>query len=86
MTVTNQAIKQAAERSVVDETGITWRVSEMRTWDASGRSANSLIAAHERGFRRLWDFPPNWLELGDGQLAELVSKPTRKGKPAEATE
>ena len=86
MTAINQASNQPTERRIVDESGTTWRVSEMRIWDASGRCANSLIAAHERGFRRLWDFPPNWLELADPQLAELVSKPARKGKPVEATE
>jgi hypothetical protein len=87
MTAINQPSKQPAERRIMDEAGTTWRVTEMRTWDTNGRSANSLIAAHERGFRRLWDFPANWLELGDVQLAELVSKPARKGKhpePAEA--
>ena len=86
MTAINQPGKLPAERRIVDESGTAWRVSEMRIWDANGRSANSLIAAHERGFRRLWDFPSNWLELADVQLAELVSKPVRKGKLAEAME
>jgi hypothetical protein len=49
----------------------------MRVWDANGRGISSLIAAHERGFRRLWDFPAGWAELDDVQLAELVSKPAR---------
>jgi hypothetical protein len=70
--------KQLAERRIVDASGTWWRVTEVRIWDASGHGATSLIAAHERGFRRLWDFPADWVELGDGQLAELVSKPVRK--------
>ncbi|MEO7103548.1 MAG: hypothetical protein ABI311_09180 [Gemmatimonadaceae bacterium] len=72
--------KQAVERQIVDETGTTWRVTEMRVWDANGRGATSLIAAHERGFRRLWDFPVEWAELDDVKLAELVSKPARATK------
>jgi hypothetical protein len=73
--------KQRAERQVVDETGALWRLSEMQVWDASGRGASSLIAAHERGFRRLWDFPANWADLGDAQLVELVTKPVRRLRP-----
>jgi hypothetical protein len=72
--------KQPAERQIIDEAGTIWRVTEMRVWDASGRGASSLIAAHERGFRRLWDFPSNWSELNDVELAELVSKPVRKDR------
>lgn len=83
MTAINQPSKQPAERRIVDEAGTMWHVTEMRTWDATGRSLNSLIAAHECGFRRLWDFPANWLELAEPQLAELVSKPVRKGKHTE---
>jgi hypothetical protein len=71
------SIKQPAERQIIDETGTIWRVTEMRVWDANGRGISSLIAAHERGFRRLWDFPAGWAELDDVQLAELVSKPAR---------
>lgn len=72
--------KQAVERQIVDESGTTWRVTEMRVWDASGRGVTSLIAAHECGFRRLWDFPADWAELDEAQLAELVSKPARAAK------
>ena len=78
MNLTRQSETQVAERQIVDDTGISWRVTEIRVWDASGHAATSLIAAHERGFRRLWDFPANWAELSDIQLAELVSKPARK--------
>lgn len=69
-----------SERRIVDEGGTSWRVTEMRVWDVNGRSAASLIAAHERGFRRLWDFPANWVDMADVQLAELVSKPMQKGR------
>ena len=78
MNLTRQPDTPLAERQIVDDTGIFWRVTEIRVWDASGHAATSLIAAHERGFRRLWDFPANWGELSDIQLAELVSKPARK--------
>jgi len=79
MSASNQQEKQSPERQIMDETGTAWRVTEMRVWDANGRPANSLIAAHERGFRRLWTFPENWAELADVQLAELISKPGRRG-------
>lgn len=72
--------KQPAERQIADESGTVWRVTEMLVWDASGRGATSLIAAHEGGFRRLWDFPANWSALSDSELAELVAKPVRKGR------
>jgi hypothetical protein len=78
MSASNQQGKQSPERQIVDETGTAWRVTEVRVWDANGKQANSLIAAHERGFRRLWHFPENWADLADLQLAELVSKPVRK--------
>lgn len=81
MSLNSQPDRQPAEREIVDETGTFWRVTEMQVWDANGRGASSLIAAHQRGFRRLWDFPVNWAELADVQLAELVSKPVRKGRP-----
>ncbi len=81
MSLNRQSEKQLAERRIIDETGIWWRVTEIRVWDASGRGAVSLIAAHERGFRRLWDFPADWADLADVQLAELVSKPVRKSRP-----
>lgn len=77
--------KQPAERHIVDETGAVWRVKEMLVWGANGRGATSLIAEHERGFRRLWDFPADWSELSDRDLAELVGKPVRKG-PQQAVE
>jgi hypothetical protein len=75
----------SVERQILDETGTVWRVTEMRVWDASGRSTSSLIAAHEYGFRRLWDFPANWPELPDAELAELVSKPVRKTRSQAAS-
>lgn len=86
MSASNQQGKQSPERQVVDETGTAWRVTEMRVWDASGRAANSLVAAHARGFRRLWSFPDNWAELADLQLAELISHPGRKTSRAAASE
>jgi hypothetical protein len=70
--------RQSAERRIVDQSGVSWRVTEVRVWDATGREARSLIAAHERGFRRLWNFPVDWAELADVQLVELVSKPVRR--------
>jgi len=84
MSASNQQDKQSPERQIVDEAGTAWRVTEMRVWDANGRPASSLIAAHERGFRRLWNFPENWAELADLQLAELI-KPSRKAAPPAAS-
>jgi hypothetical protein len=85
MSLTRQPDAPLAERQIVDETGVTWRVTEIRVWDASGHAKTSLIAAHERGFRRLWDFPANWGELADAQLAELVSKPARRTRARAAS-
>ncbi|HEY8309581.1 MAG TPA: hypothetical protein VIG47_03455 [Gemmatimonadaceae bacterium] len=76
--------RRAAERQIVDQSGVWWRVREVRVWDATGHEARSLIAAHEGGFRRLWDFPVNWAELADMQLVELVSKPVRRTSVASA--
>ena len=72
--------KGTAERQVVDQAGTEWRITEVSVWDANGRAKSSLIAAHERGFRRLWDFPPNWTEMEDTELATLVCKPTGKAQ------
>jgi hypothetical protein len=85
MSTNKQPTKPPAERQIVDETGVAWRVTEVRVWDAKGRSVNSLIAAHERGFRRLWHFPENWLEITDLELAEIVSKPGRKTRTEAAS-
>ncbi|MEO9227245.1 MAG: hypothetical protein ABI328_12795 [Gemmatimonadaceae bacterium] len=67
--------KGTAERHVVDQAGTEWRITEVKVWDANGREKSSLIAAHERGFRRLWDFPSNWAALEDIELATLVCRP-----------
>jgi len=72
--------KLPVERQIVDEHGTVWRVTEMRGWSASGAAETSLIAAHEYGFRRLWDFPANWSELSDDELAQLVSRSVRGGQ------
>jgi len=85
MSFDKQVNKPLVARQIVDESGTSWRVTEIRVWDASGLGSASLIAAHERGFRRMWDFPANWADLADGQLAELVSKPIRKPRPSTAS-
>jgi len=78
MSTSQQPSKPPTERRIVDGSGTSWSVTEIRVWDAKGHGATSLIAVHEGGFRRLWDFPANWVELADVQLAELVSKPARR--------
>jgi hypothetical protein len=70
--------RQATERLIVDESGVQWRITEIRVWDANGRGASSLIAAHECGFRRLWHFPEDWAQMSDTDLAKLVAKPVGK--------
>ena len=77
-TPAGDAVKRPAEREVTDRNGVTWRVTEVRVWDANGHGAKSLIAAHERGFRRLWNFPDDWFEIEEAALAELVNQPARK--------
>lgn len=63
-----------AERKIVDPTGLEWRIKEMTVWYADGTAKRSLVASHTSGFRRIWDFPPNWENLADSELAMLVAK------------
>jgi hypothetical protein len=77
--------KKQAERQVVDQSGTVWRITEVRVWDSNGREASSLIAANERGFRRLWTFPSNWAQLDDAELANLVGKPSAKDRKQAAS-
>ena len=38
---------------------------------AGARSSHCLVFSSERGFRRLWDYPRNWMEFGDDELIAL---------------
>jgi hypothetical protein len=78
MSADRQTRQSVAEREVVDENGISWRVTEMRVWDLVGRRSVSLIAANKRGFRRLWNYPAGWADLPDAELAALVNKPVSR--------
>ena len=49
----------------------------MTVWYADGTSKPSLVASHTGGFRRIWDFPADWAQLGDSELA-LSSRSRRR--------
>ena len=66
--------KIPAERRIVDPTGLEWRIKEMTVWYADGTAKRSLVASHTSGFRRIWEFPADWDQLGDSELALLVAK------------
>ena len=38
---------------------------------AGARSSHCLVFSCERGFRRLWEYPANWMEFGDDELIAL---------------
>jgi hypothetical protein len=41
---------------------------------AGARNSHCLVFSSERGFRRLWDYPRNWMEFGDDELIALSER------------
>ena len=62
------------ERCFLDAEGARWRVFEQSFTDYDRRRGRSLIFASEAAVRRVRDFPANWRELSDEELAALSWK------------
>lgn len=62
------------ERVFVDEDGARWRVFEQAFSPYDRRSGTSLIFANDAAVRRVREFPSNWAELSDAELAALSWK------------
>jgi hypothetical protein len=57
---------------IVDVDGERWSVSERDCRDVPGaRGARCLVFMSEYGFRRVWEFPPNWRTLSVAELMKL---------------
>ena len=41
---------------------------------AGARSSHCLVFSSERGFRRLWEYPRNWMDFGDDELIALSER------------
>ena len=61
-------------RSFVDADGGHWNVYEQAFAEYDRRSGMSLIFSSETAVRRVRDYPPDWFDLGDDQLATLSWK------------
>jgi hypothetical protein len=56
--------------------GDTITVVERRADGIAGaRRPACLVFSTERGFVRLWHYPPNWDDLTDGELVALSERP-----------
>ncbi|HEX9484683.1 MAG TPA: hypothetical protein VF929_08875 [Gemmatimonadaceae bacterium] len=58
-------------RSFVDEDGQRWRVYERVFDEYDRRSGTSLIFASETAVRRVRNYPENWTDLSDEELAAI---------------
>ena len=61
-------------RVFVDVDGTRWQVKEMPFSNYDRRRGLSLIFWSEGAVRRVRDYPGNWYELSDGELALLSWK------------
>jgi hypothetical protein len=62
------------EREFMDVDGTRWRVREMPFSLYDRRRGRSLIFWSDGAVRRVRDYPPNWHELSDEDLARLSWK------------
>ena len=61
-----------------DATGDLTTVVERKAERVVGsRGPRCLIFNTDLGFTRLWDYPENWLDLGDQELLALAQRPRR---------
>ena len=58
-------------RTFIDDEGITWEVREIANPDYDRRSGTSLIFESTGAVRRVRNFPANWVELPERELADL---------------
>lgn len=62
------------ERTYLDAEGSRWRVFEQAFADYDRRTGMSLIFSSDAAVRRVRDYPSNWLDLSDAELASLSWK------------
>jgi hypothetical protein len=60
-----------ARRTFTDEDGVHWDVREMKTPDYDRRGGKSLLFDSVHAFRLVRQYPDNWMDLTDAELAEL---------------
>lgn len=58
-------------RTFTDDEGTFWDVREVKNPDYDRRGGKSLLFDSVHAFRRVRQYPANWLELTDAELAEL---------------
>ena len=63
-----------ASRTFLDADGAQWRVFERPFADYDRRSALSLIFSSDSAVRRVRDYPADWFDLSDADLATLSWK------------
>ena len=61
-------------RSFLDADGAHWLVYEQAFSDYDRRSGMSLIFSSDAAVRRVRDYPANWFDLADEELAALSWK------------
>jgi hypothetical protein len=62
------------ERTYLDAEGARWRVFEQPFADYDRRTGMSLIFSSDAAVRRVRDYPSNWIDLTDAELATLSWK------------
>ncbi len=62
------------ERVFVDDDGVRWVVKELSFSDYDRRRGRSLIFASDAAVRRVRDYPAEWFELSETELAALSWK------------
>lgn len=72
--VTAPEMGEERVRVFVDVDGTRWQVKEMPFSDYDRRRGLSLIFWSDGAVRRVRDYPANWHELPDGELALLSWK------------
>ena len=58
-------------RTFTDEEGILWDVREVKNPDYDRRGGKSLLFDSVHAFRRVRQYPDNWMDLTDAELAEI---------------
>lgn len=58
-------------RTVIAE-GLSWRVFEV-AYEFDRRTGRSLMFEHEGAWRRVRNYPENWLELSEDELTLLLT-------------
>ena len=64
-------VQQPRSRSYIDDTGMTWLVSEQRFSEYDRRSGYSLIFSSELAVRRVRNYPSDWDTMSVSELEAL---------------